>query len=317
MISLIDGIKYLGLTAILYFLIRAFADDKLSNIELIVLVIIIMVLVITTCSFLSKPKCPIREHYQVTDPPVVPSIYPGPSNQDEVLGTVQIPPPLPASAEDRDIRDFKSIVPINKHLYHELVEEENRAKNKIRESYTNEMVFTQTNPLNTVPLGTQLYGYTYLPPENWFRAYERPPICITEYPDMVQPIGEGHTIDNLLQFDTVSNVPGPLPVTPQTAGQRTNQPAPRPIMANLSTGQPIAGQIQSAPSNKSTIPPNAQPLNYPGAQSQPAPAPQYGQSSLNPSQRQTAQYQNTAQQIAVVTPGATMPVIYQPTPTQG
>ena len=226
MISLEDGIKYIGLTAIVFFLIKAFADGKLDDTQICILVLFIMVPVVLLFIQSSK-KCKLDrqrryiEGYQITDPPVTPSIYPGPPNMDAVLGTVNVPPPLPASATDPDIRDFKSIVPIDMEVYGELVDQENRAKNRIRTAYTNEMVFTETNPLNTVPLGTQLYGYTFLPPENWFRAYERPPVCINNtfgnnpmngqygMPNLIYPAERDNDTANLLQFDTTSNIPGP------------------------------------------------------------------------------------------------------------
>ena len=244
MISLEDGIKYAGLTAIIYFLIKAFADDKLGNTEICCLVLFIMVPIIFVCGQISKKKCQKRmEPFQITDPPVVPSIYPGPPNTDPVLGVVQVPPPLPASAQNQDVQDFKSIVPINLQTYDALLNQEDQAKNRIRQAYTNEMVFTETNPFNTVPLGTQLYGYTFLPPENWFRAYERPPICISNDPQIVRPIGEGNYVADLLEFDTRSNVPGPAPVTPRTINQNTNQP--RPTQPTQPT-QPIVPQLNPA-----------------------------------------------------------------------
>ena len=62
------------------------------------------------------------------------------------------------------------------------------------------MVNTTTNPLNTVPLGTQLYGYTYMPPENWFRAYEQPPVCITDNNTTVNPVTDP-SINCLLEYE--------------------------------------------------------------------------------------------------------------------
>lgn len=224
MIPLEDAIKYIGVIAIIYFLIKAFVEDKMNNREICLLTLFITIPIVALCIQLPKKKRVNQvEHYQITDPPIVPSIYPGPSNQDAVLGTVKVPPPLPASAQDLDVQDFKSIVPINLQTYEGLIDEENRAKDKIRQSYTNEMVFTETNPLNTVPLGTQLYGYTFLPPENWFRAYERPPICITNNRSTVLPIGEGSQFADLLEFDSRANIPGPAPVDSRTIGQNINK----------------------------------------------------------------------------------------------
>ena len=252
MISLEDGIKYLALIAIIYFLIKAFVADRLGNTEIGLLVLFIMIPVIFICMRFSK-KCKKRlmtEHYQITDPPVVPSIYPGPPNVDAVLGKVQIPPPLPPSAQNLDVQDFKSIVPIDLQVYEGLIGEEDAAKNRIRQSYANEMVFTETNPLNTVPLGTQLYGYTFLPPENWFRAYERPPVCITNNPNIVRPIGEGNYVADLLEFDTQSNIPGPAPVTPRSVQLNINKyRTPSPVTAQLNINRPPQPQYQPAQSS--------------------------------------------------------------------
>jgi hypothetical protein len=97
---------------------------------------------------------------------------------------------------------------IDKQTYEKLIENEKKAMNKIREKQRDEMVYTNTHPFNTIPLGTQLYGYTYLPPENWFRAYERPPVCVTDKQCPVCPIAESNT-SGLMEFDTTNNVLGP------------------------------------------------------------------------------------------------------------
>lgn len=209
MISLQDGIKYLGLTAIVYFLIKAFANDKLDNKQLVILVVLIMAIVIFIVN--QQVTCPKKmakmEHYRITEPPLVDSIYPGPSNVNEPLGKLE-KLSLPLPDQDADLEDFKSIMGIDEKVYKALVGEEIAAEKAIRSRYENEMVFTDSHPFNTIPLGTQLYGYTYLPPENWFRAYERPPVCVTEKRCPVCPIAESSTAD-LMHFDTANNVMGP------------------------------------------------------------------------------------------------------------
>ena len=77
---------------------------------------------------------------------------------------------------------------------------------RIAGGYKDEMVYTSTHPFNTVPLGTQLYGYTYLPPENWFRAYERPPVCVTDDRSPVVPVYSSAGVSELMQFDTTNNI---------------------------------------------------------------------------------------------------------------
>lgn len=261
MILLEDAIKYIGIIAVIYFLIKAFANDKMNNKEICLLTLFITVPIIAMCVQLSKKKCQIKraEYYQITDPPIVPSIYPGPSNQDMVLGTVKVPPPLPESAQDLDVQDFKSLLPIDLEVYDGLIDEENAAKDRIRQAYTNEMVFTETNPLNTVPLGTQLYGYTFLPPENWFRAYERPPVCITDRISPVFPIGEGSKFADLLEFDSRSNISGPAPIDPRTIRQNINKAQlPQNKPQNVPQNTPYNGS-SNVPANVSyNIPKNAQ-----------------------------------------------------------
>lgn len=234
MISLQDKIiAFVGLTAIIYFLLKAFAGDKLDSTQTILLLLCIMIPVVFVCyQSISKCKSPTsKEHYQVTAPPVTSSVYPGPPNKDPVLGKVQIPPPLPQASDDLDIQDFKDIMPINKKIYADLVDNEEIAKNKIRQTYTNEMVFTESHPFNTVPLGTQMYGYTFLPPENWFRAYDRPPVCITDRRPLMEPIADGNSTRDLLEFDTVGNAnmaPSAPSVTPTTVNKKAQAQPQRP-----------------------------------------------------------------------------------------
>jgi len=79
---------------------------------------------------------------------------------------------------------------------------------KIQSMHKNDMANTNTHPFNTIPLGSQLYGYTYLPPENWFRAYEKPPICTTDKKCRIMPMSDA-SITGLMEFDTINNVKKP------------------------------------------------------------------------------------------------------------
>lgn len=212
MISLLDTVKYIGLAAIIYFLLKAFAKD-MSNKKIAIIVggIMILVIFINTNST-SCPKQVVREKYNPTEPPIVPSIYAEPSHADEKpleKTTESINFDLPKSAKDKDIENLKDIVGINKKIYEELKDEEKAAMAKIAAKYRDEMVYTETHPFNTVPLGTQLYGYTYLPPENWFRAYERPPVCVTDNRCPVVPVYTSKGTSELMEFDTTNNVMGP------------------------------------------------------------------------------------------------------------
>jgi len=302
MISLEDIIKYVGLAIIIFCLVKAFADKKIKDQYILLLVLFIMApIVFLQVGKFTCPRVALTENYQVTDPPVVPSIYPGPPNRDRVLGTVTIPPPLPASATDLDVQDQKSISGIDMQIFEKLGGAEDRAKDKIRRAYANEMVFTRTNPLNTVPLGTQLYGYTYLPPENWFRAYERPPVCLVNGTDKLwtaNPIDEGAYVRDLLEFDTETNIPGPTlatsprvrlttttttvdPVGPPAGMAQVGQP----ITYQAQVGQPITNQSQVGQPVQQSQPllpaPNG-PNGYVGSNGYPAGQPSYPNAQPTP-----------------------------------
>lgn len=207
MFSLQDLIRYVGLAAIIFFLIKAFANNKLNNKQIIFLVIAITLIVIfLICQYPSCRKT--KEPYQITDPPLVDSIYPGPDNTEYKADQLEKLPPMKEYVNE-DMQNSKDIAGIDKELYHRLMKQEKKAMNKIRDNYRDQMVYTTTHPFNTVPLGTQLYGYTYLPPENWFRAYDAPPVCITDKKCPVCPILDTQNTSELMEFDTANNVMGP------------------------------------------------------------------------------------------------------------
>lgn len=205
MFSLQDLIKYLGSAAIIYFLIKAFTHDKLNNTNISIIVICIMALIIfitmqnSSCSTKNK-----IEGYQSVNQYMVDSVYANPNNEESYHAILN----KDNTYEDEDVRDFKDIMGIDKKMYEKMEQNEKKAMKKIKSKYQDEMVYTTTHPFNTVPLGTQLYGYTFLPPENWFRAYERPPICITDKVNKVQSVADP-SIAGLLEFDTTTNIVGP------------------------------------------------------------------------------------------------------------
>lgn len=192
MITVIDGVKYVGLAAIIYFLIKSFANNQLSNLQILMIVIFIMILVIfivgqnTECSQKSRERFEITPNNPETNNQLPEIDY----NQNEVL---------------RDIDELG----LDKNRYERILADEKEAMDKIKSGYKNEMVYTQSHPFNTVPLGSQLYGYTFLPPENWFRAYDKPPVCITDKKCTVCPMNEPSTA-GLLEFDSTNNIMGPM-----------------------------------------------------------------------------------------------------------
>lgn len=187
MISIQDIIKYVALALIIYFLTKAFANNLLTNTQIIILVIIIMIVIIFLMNM--KTNCPTyinKEHFESSE-----------TDNQSVNSSV-----------DPNFTDLQNVVGVDKQTYQNLIDQEQDAMNRIRAGYQNEMIYTNTNPLNTVPLGSQLYGYTFLPPANWFRAYEKPPACITDKRSVVHPSVDPSTA-GLLEFDTYNNIRAP------------------------------------------------------------------------------------------------------------
>jgi hypothetical protein len=103
---------------------------------------------------------------------------------------------------NKDANDMIDILHLDRSSMNELNNNEKIAEAKIIEGYQDEMVYNETHPFNTIPLGSQIYSYTYLPPENWFRAFNPPPICITDHYNKVSPVYSGTTTSDLMEFDT-------------------------------------------------------------------------------------------------------------------
>jgi hypothetical protein len=105
-----------------------------------------------------------------------------------------------------EINTLKKSVSFNDDVHKKIKEQESKAKKKIisKKKKTN----SRTNPLNTVPLGTSHFNYTMMPVENWFRAYDRPPICLPssndDDDDEVKPTEHKHT-SNLMHVDSHDN----------------------------------------------------------------------------------------------------------------
>jgi hypothetical protein len=194
-----------GIAIVSACLIKGLVKDVSNNRLMIIILGIVAFIFIIMKETTSK--CKIKENYQITDTPLVDSIYDGPDNEEHADAEVIVR--KPAKFDDKDLDDLENIMGIDKDVLRKLIENEKKAKDVIRKTWRDEMVYTDSNPFNTVPLGTQLYGYTYLPPENWFRAYERPPVCVTDSPNNVMPIVEQDTI-GLMQFDAARNISGPM-----------------------------------------------------------------------------------------------------------
>lgn len=195
MISIPNIVKYLGLAAIFYFFIKAFASNKLTDLQIALIVTIIMIFVIFIAG--QNFSCIRREGYQVSN-----GIQMDENINDNGIEIYQGNDDF--SYEDDDFKKLKDEMGIDNIKYQQIKDREKEAMNRIRSKYKYDMVRTTSNPLNTVPLGASIYGYTYLPPENWFRAYECPPVCITDKKCPVCPIMDP-LVANLMEFDTENN----------------------------------------------------------------------------------------------------------------
>lgn len=169
MFSLDKLITYTGSAAIIYLLIKAFGGDSISNINGVILVGGIMIIIIFLVNKNSTCK---KENFKSISPPMKEAIfkpydYQPLSDKKFDYGT-----------KDKDLIDMMNIAGIDKQKFEQMMESEKLAKEEIKSRYANEMVYTDSNPFNTVPLGRQLNSYTYLPEYAWFRGYEKPPVCI-------------------------------------------------------------------------------------------------------------------------------------------
>lgn len=122
---------------------------------------------------------------------------------------------------DADVEDLKDIMQVDKNLIKKLDDNEKKAREAIRKNYQDDMRFTNTHEFNTIPLGSQIYSYTYLPPENWFRAYERPPVCITDKQCPVCPMVSNYV--NFMEFDAASNITGPMGIDTKYIENKLNK----------------------------------------------------------------------------------------------
>jgi hypothetical protein len=189
MFSWQDIIIYIALAAIVYFLIKAFAANKIKETYIILLTLFIVIIFIAITSNKFTCKNNNLEGFQNTDKGIVESVYDGPNN-------------------DNDLNNMKNVMGLDKEIYNRLKENEIKAMDNIRSKYKYDMVHTTSHPFNTVPLGTQLYGYTYLPPENWFRPYEQPPVCAVNQ-SRIESTPDAY-INGLLEFDASNNTMGAM-----------------------------------------------------------------------------------------------------------
>ena len=222
--------KYIVLAILLFLLTKAFCGEQVENVKIIILIVLVMSVIIFMDNAGGATR---REGFDPTDPAYVKSVYPSPSMRPKLRDdTLWAPAPdlseteeyNPELMKDQDLVDLKDIMGIDKITEKGLIQKETEAEQKIKDRHRNEMQYTNSHPYNTIPLGSQIYSYTYLPPENWFRAYERPPVCITDraHKNEVYPVGENKYTD-LMEFDTTAHITGPQGVNIGYIENKLNQ----------------------------------------------------------------------------------------------
>ena len=203
MFSLNDIIKYVGFALITYFLLKAFANNKLSNKEISLIVLIITIMVIIICS--QKSNCSKNRFETFAN---MESDKSNKSSDANPIGSgtgtrTGIESGNKLSPENKNVQELAKLFGIDLDKYNQIIDRENNVKKQIKSKYTNDMIHTTTNPLNTIPLGASIYGYTYLPPENWFRAYEMPPVCHSFGGNTKIHYPAPKSTEGLLELDTI------------------------------------------------------------------------------------------------------------------
>jgi hypothetical protein len=243
---------YIVQAVLVFLMVKAISNDAIPNIQIVILSAIIVAItylfdVNTTCPYAATTVRPrsSMEYFDPTRSAIIDSVYQAPPQSksakllkyDDAFGQqVQrvIPPETPApkieysidddNYPDPDITDLKDNMQVDKKLISQLNDREQKARQIIRSKYKDEMQYTNTHEFNTIPLGSQIYSYTYLPPENWFRAYERPPVCISNDTCPVCPVVvNGNSTAELMEFDTMANQKMPMGIDVNYVQQKLNQ----------------------------------------------------------------------------------------------
>jgi hypothetical protein len=222
MISLENAVIYLGSAGVIYCLIKAFSNDLLDDTKIAIIVISIMIIIIF---LMNKNKKSIERFSHVVpnstiepNSTIVPNSTIGTftSDDDKIKGKFitnngQVHKEKPKrqfdyGTDDQDMIDYMNISHVDKVRFEDMLDTERAAKECIKKNYHGEMMYTKSNPFNTLPLGRELNPYTYLPEFAWFRGYEQPPVCIPSSNSCpVCPLATKGTTD-LMHFDNVDNI---------------------------------------------------------------------------------------------------------------
>jgi len=128
---------------------------------------------------------------------------------------------------NKDVRDLENMNHVNPERLAILRDNINRRRAAIANRWQDEMKYTQITPENTVPLGQNVdKGYTMLDPIQWFRAWERPPVCQTDKQCPVCPVAPEGT-EEYMQFDSRDNISGPENINLSYVRNILNKERPR------------------------------------------------------------------------------------------
>lgn len=188
------GILYYIIFAIIIWFVFKWVDDgKCSNTTLSTLVFFVLIIIFLMNQFgsisNSCPPCSVKKEYFETSQYI----------------------PQDTSKDFSPEYDNKYLNPTDPDLIAKQ-KREHEIANNIKSGYQYDMKYDQGNPLNTQPLGQKLYDneYTYLPPSNWMRPFERPPVCVTDKRCPVCPALTEGTNSNLLEYEEAENLVGPV-----------------------------------------------------------------------------------------------------------
>lgn len=113
------------------------------------------------------------------------------------------------SQKDKSIEVRKELEQINE-LKQKLTELLNDAEKKQKflnrndsqyPEYENDMDFHSLPVKKDYKTKDYEFGFSYLPPENWYRCPTRPPVCKTDNPNVVQPVYLSDTTVDLKEWD--------------------------------------------------------------------------------------------------------------------
>lgn len=219
-----DYVKYIGLTIILLFVIK-YLMPTMGFIEALILSIVLITVFIVlinsknickkklerfvndSTNQLNQPNQPNNQYNQLNNQLNNQSNNQL-NNQSNQSNQSNNKPKTTYNQHINDRYEYASDVPyelLDTEAIEQIKTREANAMAKIVSKYQDNMIYTESHPFNTVPLGSKLYGYTYLPPENWYRPNDYQKTTYL-HKSVVVPTNSDIT-DNLLTIDHTAVVP--------------------------------------------------------------------------------------------------------------